>query len=332
MRFTANSLFVLAVTAGMFMSLQAMADVPQEFKVLERFVGTWRIDQTMEFTASGRKVTATGFGTSKWVLGGRFLEYVAVTNPGEQEVYMLLTYDETKKKHRSWYFNSYGLQNIASGTWDENTKTLTRTGNLRQGNIGKAVTRFLDDNTIGFSFVETNRDEKVLKKINSTLTRQRDAVPVVRKKSKGRSASPPELKTLERLIGKWSDEGVMKVAAWTPEEVRFNSESDKSWVLGGKCVFQESKDAIFLTTYSANDKAVKMWHFNAAGYIHEWSGQWDDSMNVLTLNSDLDGNPTVSSVLKQTFNGNDTNSWTAIATDKDGKVYHHIQGVSKRRK
>lgn len=103
-------------------------------------------------------------------------------------------------------------------------------------------------------------------------------------------------------------------------------------MLGGKCVFSETKDAILLTTYSADEKAVKMWHFNAAGYVHEWTGHWDDGENTLTLKSDLDGNPTVSSVLKQTFTDNDTISWSVIATDQAGKVYHHMEGMSKRRK
>ena len=137
---------------------------------------------------------------------------------------------------------------------------------------------------------------------------------------------------MERIVGKWSDEGVMKAAVWTPEEMRYKGESEKFWILDGKFVFSESKDAMFLWTYSADEKAVKMWHFNAAGYIHEWTGKWNDERNVLTLRSDLDGNPTVSSVLKQTFSGNDTVTWNAIATDRAGKVYHHVEGTSKRRK
>jgi hypothetical protein len=265
-------------------------------------------------------------------LGGRYLEYVAITNPGEQEVYILLTYDEKKKKYRSWFFDSKGSLSEWSGTWDEETKTLTRTADLGRGNTGKATSRFLDDDMAAFSLIGKNRVGKTFVEINSKFTRQRDGKPVVRKRSKGPSASPPELKTLERLVGKWSDEGVTKVAVWTPEEVRSKGESEMFWTLGGKCVFHQSKNSILLTTYSADEKAVKMWHFNANGYVHEWSGQWDDGTNVLTLKSGLDGNPTVSSVYKQTFTGNDTNSWSAIATDKAGKVYHHIEGISKRRK
>jgi len=315
----------------MLVPLQAMADVPSEMKVLERFVGTWKLDLTTK-TADGREVKVKGFATSKLVLGGRYLEYVVITNPGEQEVYSLFTYDETKKKYRSWYFNSSGQQSEWSGTWDEATKTLTRTADLRRGNTGKITSRLLDDDTSEFSLVGKHRDGKVFVEINGKLTRQRDAKPVVRKRSKGRSTSPPELKTLERLVGKWSSEGVVKAAEWTPEEVHFKFESENFWILGGKCVFQETKDAILLTTYSADEKAVKMWHFNAAGYVHEWTGHWDDGENTLTLKSDLDGDPTVSSVFKHTITDKDTTSWSAIATDREGKVYHHMEGTTKRRK
>ena len=138
--------------------------------------------------------------------------------------------------------------------------------------------------------------------------------------------------TLEVLTGNWSDDVVSKAAVWTPEEVRFKSESEKFWILGGKYVLQEMKDDIFVTAYSSKEKAVKMWHFNSAGYSHEWTGTWNQEKNVLTLKSDLDGNPTVSAILKQDFTDDGTNIWSAIATDKDGKVYHHMEGVAKRRK
>lgn len=327
----ANSIVILAFVAGILVPLQANAEVPPEMKVLGRFVGTWKVEQTRK-TADGREVKAKGLTSSKMVLGGRFLEYIGITNPGEQEAYSLFTYDEAKKKYRSWFFDSKGSHSEWSGTWDEATKTLTRTANnLSRGNTGTAISKFLDDDTVEFSLILKHRDGKVFLEMDSKMTRQPNAKPVVRKKSKERSASPPELKTLERMVGKWSDEGVMKAAVWTPEEVRFKSDSEKFWILGGKCVFSESKNAIFLRTYSAAEKAVKMWHFNAAGYVHEWTGNWDDGKKTLTLKTDLDGNPTVSSVFKHTLTDKETISWSAIATDRTGKVYHNVEGLSKRR-
>lgn len=324
-----NSLIILAVAAGLFVPLPAKAAVPPEMKVLERFVGTWKVEQKRK-NADGLEIWGFGRATSKIVLGGRYLAYTAIT--GKDEAYSLFTYDESKKKYRSWFFDSKGSHSEWLGTWDEATKTLTRTANLGRGNTGTATSKFLDDDTVEFSLVLKHRDGKVFLKMDSKFTRQPDAKPVVHKKSEERSASPPELKTLERMVGKWSDEGVTKAAVWTPEETRFKSVSENFWTLGGKCIFQQSKDAIFLTTYSAAEMAVKMWHFNAAGYVHEWTGNWDDGKKTLTLKTDLDGHPTVSSVFKHTITDEDTISWSAIATDRTGKVYHHLEGTAKRRK
>ena len=329
MKLKANSIVTLAFAIELFVPHQAKADVHPEMKVLERFVGTWKVEQKRK-NADGLEIWGFGRATSKIVLGGRYLAYTAIT--GKDEAYSLFTYDESKRKYRSWFFDSNGSQSEWSGTWDDATKTLTRTANLGRGNTGTATSKFLDDNTIEFSLVLKNRDGKVFVAMNSWFTRQADAKPLVQKRSKERSASPSELKSLERMVGKWSDEGVMKAAVWTPEEVRFKGESEKFWILGGKCVFSESKDAIFLRTYSTAEKAVKMWHFNAAGYVHEWTGNWDDGEKTLTLKTDLDGDPTVSSIFKHTITDEDTISWSAIATDQAGKVYHHIEGTSKRRK
>ena len=323
-----NSIVALAFAFGLFVPIQAKADVPPEMKVLERFVGTWKVEQKRK-NADGPEIWGFGRATSKIVLGGRFLAYTAIT--GKQESYSLFTYDESKKKYRSWFFDSKGSHSEWLGTWDEATKTLTRTANLGRGNTGTATSKFLDDDSIEFSLVLKNRNGKAFLEMNSKFTRQPDAKPLIHKRSKERSASPSELKSLERMVGKWSDEAVTRVAVWTPKETRFKSVSEKFWTLGGKYILQQSKDAIFLTTYSRTDRAVKMWHFNDAGYIHQWTGDWDDESS-LTLMSNLDGNPTVSSELIQDFTGNDTIRWRAIAMDQAGKVYHHIEGTSKRRK
>ena len=292
------------------------------------------MEQTTK-TADGREVKVTGLiTTTRFVLGGRYLEYVTrTTNSGDRGSLGIITYDEAQKKYRSWFFTAWGQHSEWSGTWDEKTRTLTRkTAKLRGGNTATATSKFLDDDTIDFTIVGRRRDGKINFELKSTSTRQPDAKPLVRKKSKERSASPPELETLEGMVGKWSDEGVMKAAVWTPEEVRFKGESEKFWILDGKFVFSESKDAMFLRTYSADEKAVKMWHFNAAGYVHEWTGYWDDGKETLTLKSDLDGHPTVSSVFTHKAIDDDTISWSAIATDREGKVYHHVEGTAKRRK
>ena len=302
-----------------------------ESKVLERFVGTWKMDQTMK-TANGREVKSTGFITQRLVMGGRYAEATSVSNPGEQQVLQLFTFDDKKRIYRSWFFNSNGQSSEWKGTWDNDSKTMTRTANLGRGNTGTATTRLVDDDTMEFALTGKHRDGRVFVEIRSTLTRQKNAKPVVRKESKERSSNPPELKVLEKLVGKWTHEGVNKVAVWTPEEVRLETTSTRMWILNGKCVLEAKPDAMLIHTFSENEKAYKFWHFNANGYVHEFTGEWDENTQTFTWKSDLDGNKIVSSVLKQVFNDDDSHEWSAIATDKQGKVYHHMEGKSKRSK
>jgi hypothetical protein len=224
---------------------------------------------------------SNGFANTRFVLVGRFMEYSIKTDPGGNESYGIIMFDKKKEKYRSWFFNSDGRHNEWSGTWDKATRTLTRTADFGNGNTGTATGRFLDDGTQQFSLIGTHRDGKVFVDLKSTLKRQPEAIRVVRRRSKARATTPVELAPLEKLIGKWDDESVSKVAEWTPEEVRLKFESDHFWMLGGKFVFHESKGAIFLTTYSAQAKVFKMWHFNAGGYVHEWTGEWNADTDIL---------------------------------------------------
>ena len=177
-----NALVILAFIAGMFTPLRAMADVSAEMKVLEGFVGTWKIKQATK-TGDGREIKATGFTTTRFVLGGRYLEYVTRTNPGEQESLGMFTYDEARKEYRSWFFMSGGQHSEWSGTWDAKTKTLTRTATLQRGNKATATATFVNDDTIDFSVVGRRPDGQVIFEVNSTMTRQPDAEPVVIKEA-----------------------------------------------------------------------------------------------------------------------------------------------------
>ena len=315
--------------SGMLAYAQQATPASPEVPPLNRFVGTWKMQQTIK-TANGPDITLTGVVTHKLVLGDRFLESTSVSNPGEQQVLQMSIWDDMRRLYRSWYFDSNGRTSEWQGRWDSDSKTLTQTANLSQDITGTGTFRFVDDDTMVFSLTGKDRDGNVSVEGRSTFTRQQNAKPVVRQESKERSSKPPELKVLGKLVGTWTDEGVNKVAVWTPEEVRFKTTSSMNWILDGKCVWQAKPDAIFIYTFSEDERAYKFWHFNASGYVHEWTGEWDESTQTLTWKSNLDGNQIVSSVLTQVFQDDDSGEWSAIATDKQGKVYHHVVGKSTR--
>ena len=182
MQMRINALAVLAITAGMFTPHRAIADVPAEMKVLEGFVGTWKIEQVTK-TSNGQEIKATGFTTTRFILGGRYLEYVTRTNPGEQESLGMFTYDEARKEYRSWFYTSGGQHSEWSGTWDSKTKTLTRTATLQRGNKATATATFVNDDTIDFSVVGRRTDGQIIFEVKSTMTRQPGAEPVVLEES-----------------------------------------------------------------------------------------------------------------------------------------------------
>lgn len=330
---SARTLLVGLLVLGMFACpISANADPPPETKVLERFGGTWSMDQTMK-TADGREIKLTGVATHKLVLGGRFLESTSVTKPGEHQVLQLSIYDEKRRIYRSWYFDSNGQSGEWKGTWDNDSKTWTQAANLGHGHTATSTFRFVDDATIASSLTGRSPDGRVSLEVLGTFTRQKDAKPVVCRESKERSSHPPELEVLEKLVGTWTENGINKVAVWTPEEVRFpETTSNRIWILDGKCVLQVKPDAVLLYMFSESENVYKFWHFNASGYVHEFTGEWDESTQTFTWKSDLDGHRTVSSILKLDVSDDNSHEWSGIATDEQGKVYHHVEGTSKRNK
>lgn len=100
---------------------------PAELKALDAFVGEWR--SVYEFTPAfmGESGTGTGFGTSEWVLGNWFLKttFKATGDMGEYEMIGMLTYDPVAKIYRSYSFESYGMVEEATMTYEPGTKTWT---------------------------------------------------------------------------------------------------------------------------------------------------------------------------------------------------------------
>jgi hypothetical protein len=154
------------------------------------------------------------------------------------------------------------------------------------------------------------------------------------KKSESPEAKPPELKILERLIGKWDWETVSKPAEWTPKEVRSKGTLTREWVLGSRFVQEKGGDADnpsqCMFTYDAQKKAYRFWLFDSKGTTLELTGQWDDASKTFSWKGDVGNGITTSGPMR--FLDDDTIEWQAIAKDKDGKVYHQMEGKLKRKK
>ena len=147
---------------------------------------------------------------------------------------------------------------------------------------------------------------------------------------------PPELNVLERFVGTWDCEVVMKPAVWTPEEkrekaVEVNELALDGWFLHGSSKTRDGRtNAILMNTYDPVQKKYRLWRFTPGGSCEELNGQWDEATTTLAITTNLSNGVTS----KATFHviDKDRREYHVLAKDGDGKVYLDIQGTVTRRK
>ena len=117
-----------SVTAFIVVAVLMHADVrgqgsntpPPEMKVLEKLLGTWKVEQTTSVPKETGSLTHVV--KRELVLGGRF-----VKEQGEPDYTAMYTYDSQRKTYRNWFFHSSGFYWEATGAWDESSQTFTFT-------------------------------------------------------------------------------------------------------------------------------------------------------------------------------------------------------------
>lgn len=94
-----------------------------ELEVLNQYVGTW--DVTVR---AGTVDILVGEAKSEWILDGRYLQQMASLQPQDGSTAYnfktLMTYDNERKKYRSWTFVNNGSTSEAEGVWDAKAKVL----------------------------------------------------------------------------------------------------------------------------------------------------------------------------------------------------------------
>jgi hypothetical protein len=150
----------------------------------------------------------------------------------------------------------------------------------------------------------------------------------------GRTAKPPELKVLERLIGKWNTECTEKQGE---KETRITATMTTDWMLDGS--FLQCKgtrnpgktENIQIIGFDSVKGEYRMWYFDSLGAaVGPVGGQWDENSKTLTWR----GTPQrdVSLVNRERFVDNDTIEWRLVVSNNDGTVSLEQQGKSIRRK
>jgi len=145
-----------------------------ELKVLDRFVGNWDSETTVRLSeGKPRDSKLKGTISVEWTLGSRFVQWKGSSIPAGFEDLQLLTFDAGKKTYRHWYFSSEGIGDDSTGTWDEETRTMTWKGDLRDGSSLLNVVRFTDKDTQEWKLVVKDKAGKALTEMHGKLTRRK---------------------------------------------------------------------------------------------------------------------------------------------------------------
>jgi len=147
----------------------------------------------------------------------------------------------------------------------------------------------------------------------------------------------PELKVLQRFIGSWEQQVVSKPAQWTPQKQTMGLTTKCEWILGGRMLQSKGEwspggiETLILMTYDAEKKVYRQWYFDSKGIIPrgEELGKWDEATKTLTWTGRLGNGITKTGVTR--FIDKDTNEWTVVFKDSDGKVLLDMEGKAKRK-
>lgn len=118
------------VTSASVVTAQPPAEKPAaEQKALERFVGTWKLEGTMEASPMGPGGKFSGTERCRMFEGGWHLVCDTTgTGPmGNMTGHMILTYDRAAKQYRYFAVNNMADAEMAMGTLSGNTWTWTST-------------------------------------------------------------------------------------------------------------------------------------------------------------------------------------------------------------
>ena len=165
-------------------------------------------------------------------------------------------------------------------------------------------------------------------------------------------ARPAELKVLDRWVGDWDVEIIIKPSAANPQGSKSTYKAAIRWVLSDrfiKCEAQGQGTAgerkfsdsfMSITTYDPQSKAYKLlvcWSNVEAGQAGNWGiiptglGTWDEKDQTMTVRSQDPDNGTTTHSVTQWID-KDTHRFAQSIMEKNGNLVVEWTGTAKRRK
>ena len=168
--------------ASMMETYKKLATPGPVHKLLEKLTGSWVTRTKARMDPNKPPVESTGTCVQKMILGGRYLqqEYTGDMMGQKFNGINLIGYDnQTGKAVSIWIDDMSTGITYFEGTASADGKTLTQECSLDDPVRGhlrwRSVTRFLDDNTLGYEMYITPEGGKEVKEMEMTVTRKEAA-------------------------------------------------------------------------------------------------------------------------------------------------------------
>jgi hypothetical protein len=144
---------------------------------------------------------------------------------------------------------------------------------------------------------------------------------------------PPEA-VLERFVGVWKTEALIRNAGPPPREIRTSGRGTCRRTLEGRYFeFRTSSidppgvGELQMMTYDAEARVYRQWVFDSDGYRHEAVGRWSPATSTLRWEGRVGG---VGFVIDDRWVSPDRLEWTLTRTAADGGLVQTIEGVVSR--
>ena len=314
----------------------------RELAVLNRLAGVWDYEASAKpsesFPKGGR---ATGTDSSRWVLGGHFLQGRGIPQAqGDKSFAMpnamwMTTYDLARQSYRMLLFDGGGEFSEWTGQWDEAGRTLTWTSDLPLGLKADSIWKFDDQNDYEYTLVVKDGAGKVYADIMGKLKRKIGAATQPDEAPSPKPASE-ELKPFAAFAGLWNTETTQKPSIWVKNGGTFKGATRFRWALDGRYLLEESAVAdsvgpktIVMHGFDEPRKSLRCWRFDSSGGIVATTCVWNPAEKTFREQGKI-GEIDVEIRFKMT--DADALSWTALAKDNKGQIHLDAEGKMMRQR
>lgn len=145
----------------------------------------------------------------------------------------------------------------------------------------------------------------------------------------------PEMKVLEKMVGTWKSENVLKVAPDGSTPATSTSTAKTSLILGGRFIENKNYGAdgalqnTMIFGYDDRAKVYRQWLFSSNGDTLESEGTWNEEAKILTFVKEGGGHKGVFAIH---FVDDNTMHSTIVWKDAAGKVTYDLDCKATRQK